>query len=138
MLHSASMDDVMMYSLELSGGNFHLSDHFKLSELASGCGLDQVLVHPSLIVGLEELRAWAGGPIRVNSAFRSIRHNKAIGGAAGSKHRLGMAADVVSTTRSPGDIASWAEERGWGGVGRYNTFTHLDVFGQDRRWDQRS
>lgn len=136
-MNGASLDGVAMYSLELHGRRFELSEHFRLEEFASGDGLDQVLVHPLLVQGLEELRAWCGGPLTINSGFRSVRHNAAIGGADRSKHKLGMAADIVSVTRSPNDVATWAEDRGFGGVGRYGTFTHLDVFGHSRRWDYR-
>ena len=34
----------------------------------------------------EPLREWVGGPIKVNSFFRSITLNEAIGGAASSQH----------------------------------------------------
>lgn len=38
-------------------------------------------------------RAW-GGPVVVNSGFRCAAHNAAVGGAAKSRHLLGLAADV--------------------------------------------
>ena len=34
----------------------------------------------------EPLRKWVGGPIKINSFFRSIELNKAIGGSSKSQH----------------------------------------------------
>ena len=42
----------------------------------------------------EPLREWVGGPIKVNSFFRSIALNEAIGGAASSQHCKGQAIDI--------------------------------------------
>jgi uncharacterized protein YcbK (DUF882 family) len=35
-------------------------------------------------------------------------------------------------------VADWANEEGFGGVGRYPDFTHVDVHGSERRWDKTS
>ena len=138
MLHKASMDSVMMFSMKLSGPGLELAPGFKLAEFQSGDGLDQVLIHPLLITGLVALRDWAGGPVTINSAFRSVWHNSKIGGAKKSKHLLGMAADVVVAGKSCDEVGAWGEGMEWGGVGRYKTFTHLDVSGHGRRWDNRT
>ena len=45
----------------------------------------------------EPLREWVGGPIRVNSFFRSTKLNKAIGGSSKSKHCKGQAMDIDDT-----------------------------------------
>ena len=42
----------------------------------------------------EPLREWVGGPIKVNSFFRSVALNEAIGGAASSQHCKGQAMDI--------------------------------------------
>ena len=42
----------------------------------------------------EPLRSWVGGPIKVNSFFRSPELNKAIGGSAKSQHCHGQAMDI--------------------------------------------
>ena len=42
----------------------------------------------------EPLREWVGGPIRVNSFFRSEELNKAIGGSTKSQHCKGQAIDI--------------------------------------------
>ena len=45
----------------------------------------------------EPLRKWAGGPIRINSFFRSPELNKAIGGSKNSQHCYGQAMDLDDT-----------------------------------------
>ena len=103
MIHSASMDDVTMYSLQVHGGGLRLAPGFRLNEFASRCGCDQVLVHPWLLEGLVMLREEFGQTVRINSSYRTVKHNAAIGGADGSKHKLGMAADVDVMTVKPED-----------------------------------
>ena len=45
----------------------------------------------------EPLRAWVGGPIKINSFYRSPELNKAIGGSATSQHCKGQAMDIDDT-----------------------------------------
>jgi zinc D-Ala-D-Ala carboxypeptidase len=45
----------------------------------------------------EPLRKWVGGPIRINSFFRSPDLNKAIGGSKKSQHCYGQAMDLDDT-----------------------------------------
>ena len=42
----------------------------------------------------EPLRKWVGGPIRINSFFRSDKLNEAIGGSNRSQHCQGRAMDI--------------------------------------------
>ena len=42
----------------------------------------------------EPLREWVGGPIKINSFFRSVELNKAIGGSSKSQHCQGRAIDI--------------------------------------------
>ena len=45
----------------------------------------------------EPLRAYVGGPIKINSFYRSPELNKAIGGSAKSQHCNGQAIDIDDT-----------------------------------------
>ena len=45
----------------------------------------------------EPLRTWVGGPIKINSFFRSPELNKAIGGSGKSQHCHGQAIDLDDT-----------------------------------------
>ena len=45
----------------------------------------------------EPLRTWVGGPIKINSFFRSAKLNTAIGGSKTSQHCKGQAMDIDDT-----------------------------------------
>ena len=45
----------------------------------------------------EPLRKYVGGPIKINSFFRSVKLNKAIGGSNKSQHCHGQAIDIDDT-----------------------------------------
>ena len=45
----------------------------------------------------EPLREWVGGPIKINSFYRSPELNTAIGGSATSQHCKGQAIDIDDT-----------------------------------------
>ena len=45
----------------------------------------------------EPLREWVGGPVKINSFFRSVKLNKIIGGSSKSQHCRGQAIDIDDT-----------------------------------------
>ena len=80
-----------------------LSDHFILGEMTRSNSHPEVYNIPSheaianlkRVCGwLEVLRSRAGGPILINSGYRSPQLNKKIGGVAGSNHLTGCAVDI--------------------------------------------
>jgi uncharacterized protein YcbK (DUF882 family) len=129
-----SVSEVGVYSLSEMGPGLRVSEHFTLEEFACSDGSDVVLIHPGLIQLLESIRLEIGGPLYINSAYRSHHHNSIIGGAKTSKHLYGLAADVRSPGIHPNQIAIFAEQLNVGGIGHYENFTHLDVYGVNRRW----
>jgi hypothetical protein len=60
----------------------------------------------------EPLRDWAGGPIKVNSFFRSVVLNEKIGGVASSQHCKGQAIDIddVYGYKSNAEMYKWVKE----------------------------
>lgn len=80
--------------LSKQGRDYKISPHFKLSEMAHRGG-DKVLYDTVLINKLEELRAYGGFTITINSGYRSPAYNASIGGASKSQHLYGTAADIV-------------------------------------------
>ena len=71
--------------------------------------------------------------ITINSAFRCEKHNKAVGGATNSRHRVSDATDIQVKDMSPSEVADDCED--FDGLGRYNSFTHIDSRGSKARWD---
>ncbi len=91
-----------------------------------------------LLEALEAIRNHFERPVKVTSACRCTEHNKAIGGALGSQHKKGRAADIQVSSVSPSSVANFAEDLGMS-VGRYSTFTHIDSrSGPSARWDTTS
>tara|TARA_R100000781_G_scaffold24008_1_gene17702 strand:- start:1664 stop:2122 length:459 start_codon:yes stop_codon:yes gene_type:complete len=60
----------------------------------------------------EPLREWVGGPIKVNSFFRSVALNEAIGGVASSQHCKGQAIDLddVYGRKSNAEMFHWIKD----------------------------
>lgn len=74
----------------------HDTKNFKASEFACHhCGQNQI--DQKVIDLCQKIRDALGVPVRVNSGYRCAAHNAAVGGVRGSKHTLGMAADLSSS-----------------------------------------
>ena len=60
----------------------------------------------------QPLREWVGGPIKVNSFFRSVALNEKIGGAASSQHCKGQAMDIddVYGCKTNAEMYHWIKE----------------------------
>ena len=106
--------------------------HFKVREFACRhCG--QVRLNIDLLLKLEQLRTKTG-PLVINSGYRCPTHNKNINGAKNSQHIQGRAADIRATNMTPNIVATYAEQVGFDGIGKYQNFTHVDVRGYKARW----
>lgn len=86
---------------------------------------------------LQKLREVLGASCKITSGYRGPTHNAAVGGATRSRHLQGDATDVQFKGVSPDKVADAAEKLGFDGIGRYDTFTHLDSRGYKARWDNR-
>ena len=127
------------------GGIGAITIHFGLPEYECSCGrCPETLVDREHVERLEALRSALRLPIIITSAYRCRAHNRAIGGHRTSKHMLGVATDIVVRGASPDEVADLAEGMGFAGLGRYDTFTHVDSRdlayrdGRPARWDQRT
>ena len=60
----------------------------------------------------QPLREWVGGPIKVNSFFRSAELNKAIGGSKTSQHCKGQAIDIddVFGYKTNAEMYNWVKD----------------------------
>jgi len=84
----------------------------------------------------DEARHRLGRPLRINSAYRSPAYNRAISGASKSIHMLGGALDLSGSPATLHKILTEMRAEGLfrGGLGRYKTFTHVDVRGKNADW----
>ncbi|MHA1067019.1 D-Ala-D-Ala carboxypeptidase family metallohydrolase [Enterobacter ludwigii] len=113
-----------------------LSEHFSRSEFACRCGCGFDSISSELINVLEELRNHFGVTVKINSGCRCEKHNKKVGGTPDSRHVQGTAADIVVSGRTPALVADYLEHKYpvCYGIGRYSSFTHIDVRPAKARW----
>ena len=122
-----------------------LTEHFSKSEFDCNDGSDmppEVFLNvEKLATQLEVLRLFFDKPIKINSGYRSPKYNEHIGGATKSQHLLGTASDIIVEGINPSDVADAVEALirigavNFGGLGRYTTFTHLDIRSHRARWN---
>jgi len=114
-----------------------ISKYFTRSEFACQCGECQFnVVDVELLAVLEDIRDHYALPVMITSGCRCRSHNDYVGGAAMSKHCLGIAADVVVMGIDPHDVFKYLELRWKGGygLGDGRTFTHVDMRERATRW----
>lgn len=127
---------VKVYS-KAKDGNTKLSANFKVSEFACNDGSDVVFVAPKLVEVLQAIRDHFKAPVTINSGYRSVSYNKKIKGAQFSQHQYGTAADIQVQGVEPKYVYAYAEKLlpKTGGIGLYDTFTHVDVRTAKSRWN---
>lgn len=118
-------------------GNKKLSTNFRVREFACTDGSDPIFIDTELVKILQRIRNHFGRPITITSAYRTPTKNKACGGTIYSQHLYGRAADIKVSGVSTAKVATYAESIlcGKGGIGIYDTFTHIDVRSQKSRWN---
>lgn len=105
-----------------------LSPHFHRREFACRCGCGFDTVDAGTLAVLERVRTHFGQPVTITSGCRCAAHNRAVGGATHSQHRLGRAADIQVRGVTPATVADFiAEAVPTASLGRYATFTHVDT-----------
>jgi len=131
-----------MAKVYASWRDFPLGDwrwpNFSPQEIASK-GEGELLIDPGSMDKLQALRTALGKPLMITSAYRSAAHNKRVGGARHSQHRLGKAFDVMMTNQDPAAFERAARSAGFTGFGHYpkSGFMHIDT-GPARRWNDGS
>lgn len=126
-----------------------VSRHFRVKEFRCHDGSDCVLIAEELVEALEAIRAYyrsqyPGATITINSGYRTPAWNKRVGGARNSQHVQGTAADFTVRIPNGGIVSPYEVYKDIdagkvvgthrGGLGRYRTFTHIDVRGTRARW----
>lgn len=114
-----------------------VSKNFKRSEFKCKCGnCTFEAVDVELLEVLEDLRAWADGPITITSGNRCADHNSAVGGAPGSKHVSGIAADIKVADISTEEVYRYLDSKypNKYGIGLYDNWVHIDVRSEKARW----
>tara|TARA_R110002072_G_scaffold224598_1_gene381744 strand:- start:449 stop:835 length:387 start_codon:yes stop_codon:yes gene_type:complete len=122
-----------------------LTSNFSLEEFECKCGCEMPeFVKKNIIELAENLQVLRDdvGRLDLTNAYRCKFHNADVGGSVNSQHLKGKAADIKSKTLSPNEIAVRTndlmknESFKLGGIGIYNTFTHVDIRGTRARWSK--
>jgi uncharacterized protein YcbK (DUF882 family) len=122
------------------GNVVRLSTHFTTREFECKCKRSdcrETKVDQNLIHVLQELRSTVGRAIVVTSGYRCEAHNAAVGGSPNSQHKRGTAADIVIAGETPEQTYERLDPVHLGGLGRYDTFTHVDTRPTRVRFDMR-
>ena len=126
------------YSVAKDGVKY-ISKNFRVREFACKDGSDPVFIDDDLVNILQQIRDHFGKAVTITSAFRTASYNssKKVGGAKYSQHLYGKAADIKVSGVAASAVADYAEAllATSGGVGRYSTWTHVDVRKVKARWN---
>lgn len=107
-----------------------LSKNFSRHEFRCKCGTCDPIDPPqALIEVLQFIRDEFDQPVRIHSGHRCWDYNKRVGGVTNSQHLRAYAADLTIDGFPPNDVQDFVAEEipTIGGLGRYSTFTHIDV-----------
>lgn len=133
----ATRDQIAFWSSQPAFSPYLQTDHFAPWEFkCRHCGSLGRGMSKALLLRLEALYVKLGSvPIWVTSGYRCPVHNSRLSGAAAnSQHMYNTAADIQVSV-APAAVANAAETIfGDGGLGRYSSFTHVDVRGYHARW----
>lgn len=121
-----------------------LSKNFNSYEFRCGlgrpCACQTTLIDEALVDILQRIRDhWPGHALHITSGYRCPAYNRSVGGATGSYHSKGMAADITVDGVVPREVAKYAESIGVLGIGLYETsadgyFVHIDTRNYKSFW----
>lgn len=126
---------------------YYLSENFTYkefeeSETADKLGIDNTITRDLIRNNIKELvfhvlqplRDKFDVPIHINSGYRCLKLNAAIGGVPSSQHVMGQAADIVVEGKTPIEVAEMIVEMGlpYDQLGLYNEFVHVSVSSRQR------
>ena len=134
-------EDGKIDGVYIKGQAVQLATNFKSTEFdchGKGC-CSETLVDQNLVNYLQKIRSYFGKPVNISSGYRCVTHNKNVGGATGSRHAKGQAADIYIDGIAPIEIARYAENLGIKGIGLYETdkdgyFVHVDTRSTKSFW----
>ena len=122
-----------------------MTKNFNIKEFECKCGCKMPeFVKKNVIELAENLQIIRDevGRLDLTNSYRCKDHNSDVGGSTSSQHLVGKAADVKSESIKPKEMAQVVddlmknEKIKTGGIGIYNTFTHIDIRGVRARWSK--
>lgn len=121
---------IRVYSKSKNGAEY-LEDNFRVREFACHDGSDTIMIDTTLTSILQLVRYYFGEPVTITSGYRTESWNKLVGGATGSQHCLGRAADITVAGHPPLAVYQYLDSilKTWGGLILYPNkgFVHIDT-----------
>ena len=113
--------------------------YFKDSEFTCKCGCGLNLQKNGIKRIADEIREHFGKPAIISSGTRCVKHNKAIGGVAGSYHTTGNAIDIIIPGVSGSQVLAYTKQivaQGrarytYGGTKQMGQAVHIDDGGKE-------
>ena len=85
------------------------------------------MMQEAFIARLQEARKLACTPFKITSGYRTLEHNKSVGGVNSSSHRFGCAADIaISSSHERFLILTGLIRAGFTRIGIADNFIHVD------------
>lgn len=100
---------------------------------------EQVFAPDELIEIIQDVRDHFDAPVTIHSGHRCGPYNAYVKGATHSQHIKATAGDITVKGHTPNEVQAYLLDKypSTLGIGRYNTFTHVDVRPYKARWDNR-
>lgn len=118
--------NIKKYSLSKDGDK-QITPNFKVRELRCKDGSDLIKMDYVVVCIAQLLRDVMNQPVIINSAYRTVSHNKSQGGASQSRHLKSCALDLYIKGVAPQTIANFAYSVGLIRVHKYSNFVHFDT-----------
>jgi uncharacterized protein YcbK (DUF882 family) len=85
-------------------------------------------MHPDILEMLDEVRDKFDKPIRINSGYRSEKHNTKVGGTPNSSHLRGLAVDIAcNSSVDRYHLLNCLLDVGFNRIGIAGSFIHVDI-----------
>lgn len=114
----------------------NLTKNFSRKEFACKCGCSFDTIDFELINVCQDVADNFRDVVYVNSGCRCESHNEIVGGSENSQHLYGRAADLRLKHTGPDKVHAYLTKKypDQYGIGKYNTFTHIDTRNLRARW----
>ena len=136
MSKTSYVEQAMVFS-KSTDGELYIAPNFQVKEFACSDGADVVLIHPFIPLICQIVRNKFNMPFSPNSAYRTVTHNKSVGGANKSNHIYGRAVDIPAKNGvTPKQLYDFVDTLfgNWGEIGIYNWGIHVGIQNTKKRF----
>ena len=140
MSNASYVEQAMVFSKSADGA-LYITPNFQVKEFACSDGSDVVVVHPYIPHICQIIRNKFNMPFSPNSAYRTISHNKSVGGATKSNHIYGRAVDIPAKKGvTPKQLYDYVDKMfgDWGELGIYSWGIHVGIQDKKSRFTDKS